>query len=54
MVAGERFAEQLQVHTFKSVLRQEIAWFDKPENSLGALINMLTADPTEINKVSVN
>ena len=51
MIAAERFSKRLRVEMFRTMLRQEIAWFDRPENSVGALTTSLSVDPTEVNKV---
>ena len=53
-VAGEKFTERVRVKLFGAILRQEISWFDKPENSVGALTTILSVDPTEINKICIN
>ena len=37
--------------SFASMLRQEIAWFDKEENSIGTLVTQLSSDTSNL-KVS--
>jgi ATP-binding cassette subfamily B (MDR/TAP) protein 1 len=34
--------------SFKTMLRQEIAWFDHEENSTGALTSLLSTDSTHL------
>ena len=42
--AGEELTMRMRVLSFKSMLRQEIGWFDLDENNLGALITRLSSD----------
>ncbi|MBM76818.1 MAG: ABC transporter permease [Proteobacteria bacterium] len=52
-VAGERIVAQLQAELFKSILNQEIGFFD--ERKTGELTNRLAADTTVLQKaVTVN
>lgn len=50
LVSGERFTERLRVQLFGAMLRQEISWFDRQDNTLGSLSARLSVDPTEVNK----
>jgi ABC-type multidrug transport system fused ATPase/permease subunit len=47
-VAGERISARLRIDAFKSLLRQDIAWFDK--QSTGDLVNRLSSDATVVQK----
>jgi ATP-binding cassette subfamily B (MDR/TAP) protein 1 len=42
--AGEELTMRMRVIAFKSMLRQEIGWFDLDENNLGALVTRLSSD----------
>ena len=43
-VAGERLAFRLTTLSYRAILRKEIAWFDKRENSVGYLCQQLSSD----------
>ena len=51
MVGGERFTEVLRLKMFKAMLKQEMSWFDRPENTAGILTTKLSVNPTQVNKV---
>ena len=34
-----------------SMLKQDISWFDKPQNAVGLLITRLSVEPAMINEV---
>ena len=42
--AGEELTMRMRILSFKSMLRQEIGWFDLDENNLGALVTRLSSD----------
>ncbi len=42
--AGEELTMRMRVLSFKTMLRQEIGWFDLDENNLGALVTRLSSD----------
>ena len=42
--AGSRLTRRLREQLLEAALRQEIAWFDAPENASGALAARLSAD----------
>ena len=42
--AGEELTMRIRILSFKSILRQEIGWFDMDENNLGALVTRLSTD----------
>ena len=43
-IVGERLTTRLRVHLFRSILRQDVAFFDDPANSVGALTANLRTD----------
>lgn len=47
-VMGQRLARRLRVMLLKAILRQEVAWFDRKENSSGAIIGRLSADTVAV------
>ncbi|KAM4705168.1 ATP-dependent translocase ABCB1-like [Rhinophrynus dorsalis] len=46
--AGEILTMRLRLLTFKSMLRQEIGWFDDNKNSTGALTTRLATDASQV------
>ncbi|KAI1113488.1 leptomycin B resistance protein pmd1 [Nemania sp. NC0429] len=50
--ATEKLTHRLREQSFRSVLRQEIAFFDEEQNSIGALTSLLTSAPNDLNGVS--
>ncbi|KXS13200.1 multidrug resistance protein 1 [Gonapodya prolifera JEL478] len=49
--AGEKLTRKLRALLFASILHQEIAFFDHPKNSVGALTTKLSQDASEIQKL---
>lgn len=47
-VAGEKLTSRLRALTFSSILKQEIAFFDRQENSVGSLCSRLSSDASNI------
>ena len=47
-VAGEHLTQRMRKLAFAAMLKQEMGWFDKPENSLGALLSRLSADSSAV------
>ena len=47
-LAGEHLINQLRSTTFRAMLRQEIGWFDRQENSVGSLCARLSGDPSHV------
>ena len=47
-VAAERLTLRMRRMAFEAMLRQEIAWFDRPENQTGALCSRLSSDASSI------
>jgi ABC-type multidrug transport system fused ATPase/permease subunit len=52
-VAGERLTLRLRKLAFDAILRQEIRWFDRQDNSCGALCARLSADAANVQGVSL-
>lgn len=46
--AGSRLTRRLRERLLESALKQEIAWFDAPENASGALAARLSADAAHV------
>ena len=46
--AGEELTMRMRIISFKSMLRQEIGWFDLDENNLGALVTRLSSDAASL------
>ena len=51
-IAGENLTVRLRKFTFSRMLRQEIGWFDLPENKVGVLTSRLSVDTTVVRWVS--
>ncbi|XP_055694549.1 ATP-dependent translocase ABCB1 [Lutzomyia longipalpis] len=47
-VAGEYLTERVRDWSFRAMLKQEIAWFDKKSNGVGALCSKLSSDATAV------
>ena len=47
-ISGENLTKRLRSQGFKSMLSQEIAWFDEPENSIGALCTRLSVEAAAV------
>lgn len=45
---AERLSAKIRLNTFKSTLRQDIAFFDRDENSTGTLTNSITDRATKV------
>ena len=48
---GEQLAEKVREKSFGAMVKQDVSWFDKPDNSLGVLTHRLTSDASNINQV---
>ncbi|KAF9545401.1 ATP-binding cassette sub- B member 5, partial [Lunasporangiospora selenospora] len=48
MIIGERISRVMRHHSFKIILSQEMAFFDRPENSTGALASRLATDSQQM------
>lgn len=50
-VSGARLTMRFRRLAFQAMLRQEVGWFDRQENSTGALCSRLSADAAAIQGV---
>ena len=50
-VIGENLTVRLRQIVFSRMLRQEIGWFDRPENKIGVLTSRLAVDATIVKAV---
>ncbi|XP_044534852.1 ATP-dependent translocase ABCB1-like [Gracilinanus agilis] len=46
--AGEILTKRLRYQVFKSMLRQDVSWFDDPKNTTGALTTRLATDASQV------
>lgn len=51
-ICAERLIHRARDHAFRSMLRQDIAFFDREENSAGALTSFLSTQTTELAGIS--
>ncbi|CAN0386643.1 unnamed protein product, partial [Laminaria digitata] len=49
---GVRLTSRLQKITFRGIVRQDIAWFDKEDNSTGALTPRLATEATLVKNIT--
>lgn len=52
-VAGEKMTERIRSLMFRQMLRQEIGFFDRKDNGVGALCTKLSKDASSIQGVSI-
>uniref|UniRef100_A0A3Q2PGP9 ATP binding cassette subfamily B member 1 n=1 Tax=Fundulus heteroclitus TaxID=8078 RepID=A0A3Q2PGP9_FUNHE len=50
--SGEVLTLKLRLGAFKSMLRQDLGWFDSPKNSVGALTTRLATDAAQVQGAS--
>ncbi|XP_066365592.1 ABC transporter B family member 9-like [Miscanthus floridulus] len=50
-IAGGKLIERIRALTFQSIVHQEVAWFDYPENSSGALNGRLCIDALNVRRL---
>ncbi|KAI1321286.1 Multidrug resistance protein 1 [Mortierella claussenii] len=48
LIVGERMTRRMRYLSYKSILSQEMAFFDRPENSTGALASRLATDSQQM------
>ncbi|KAF8933275.1 P-loop containing nucleoside triphosphate hydrolase protein [Dissophora ornata] len=48
LIVGERVTRRMRYLSYKSILSQEMAFFDRPENSTGALASRLASDAQQM------
>lgn len=46
--AGAKMTNRLRIQTFSSILKQDMGWFDRKENSVGSLSSRLSGDCTTV------
>ncbi|KAI8909310.1 P-loop containing nucleoside triphosphate hydrolase protein [Powellomyces hirtus] len=51
-ISGERLTTRLRDRSFRSMMRQDIAWFDKEEHSVGVLTTNLSNDAQNVQNMS--
>lgn len=51
-IAGVRMVSRLRIDTFRSILNQEIAWYDDEKNGVGSLCARLSGDASSVQGVS--
>ena len=49
-MTGANIAARLRGQYFRAMLKQDIAWFDLPENAVGGLITRLALDVSDVYK----
>ena len=52
-VSGERLTTRLRVKAFRAMMRRDISWFDKEENTTGSLSAMLFLHAKNVKAVSL-
>ena len=50
--ASEKMVRRVRYQSFRAVMRQEIAFFDRPEHSTGSLTTMLSTEATAMSGLS--
>ncbi|PWA23942.1 hypothetical protein CCH79_00011020, partial [Gambusia affinis] len=50
--SGEILTLKLRLSAFKSMMRQDLGWFDSPKNSIGALTTRLATDAAQVQGAS--
>ena len=53
-VAGENLTLRMRKLAFAAMLKQEMGWFDQPNNNTGALCSRLSADASAIQGVKIS
>lgn len=53
-IMGERLTYHLRVNVYKSIMRQEIAWFDDDSNRPGVLSSRLASDSEDIRHMAID
>lgn len=51
-IAGEKLTMRLRSEMFKSMLRQEMGWYDRKDNGVGALCAKLSGEAAHVQGVS--
>ncbi|CAF3274455.1 unnamed protein product [Rotaria sp. Silwood2] len=51
-ITGSRLTQRIRLKAFACLLRQEVAYFDRPENSSGAICTRLSSDASAIQEMT--
>ncbi|CAF5112448.1 unnamed protein product, partial [Rotaria sp. Silwood1] len=51
-ISGSKLTQRIRSKTFSCLLRQEVAYFDRPENSSGAICTRLSSDALAIQEMT--
>jgi hypothetical protein len=52
-ISGENLTRRLRSKGFKTMLSQEIGWFDEPDNNIGALTTRLAVEAAAVQGVKL-
>jgi len=52
-ISGESLTQRLRARIFRTLLQQEVAYFDKPENNTGALCTRLATEASQVQGVRI-
>lgn len=52
-IAGEKLTQRLRSKIFRCILQQEMGWFDRKENGVGALCAKLSGEAASVQGVSI-
>ena len=52
-VSGENLTRRLRSQGFKTMLSQEIGWYDEPENNVGTLCTKLAVEAAAVHGVTL-
>lgn len=53
-LSGEALTQRLRARIFRLLLRQEVAFFDRPENNTGALCTRLATEASDVQGVNLS
>jgi hypothetical protein len=53
-IAGENLTKRLRSKVFQSMLSQEIAWFDEPDNNVGSICTRLSVEASAVQGVMIH
>lgn len=52
-IAGEKLTKRIRIQMFQAMLNQEIGYFDRKTNSVGALCSRLSGDAANVQGVCI-
>jgi hypothetical protein len=52
-ISGEALTQRLRAKIFRTLLQQEVAYFDQPDNSTGALCTRLATEASDVQGVRI-